>query len=112
MSAVLTHEIEPHGEVVVSMQEQSRREQRAAEILQERLGELDRIADLIGYMDASAFTERMPIILQKLDRACDGNKAATDEILRELSRMQEKVERCAKVMWGDEVEQLAIMEAV
>lgn len=112
MSAVLTHEIEPHGEVVVSMQEQSRREQRAAEILQERLGDEDRFQDLMDGIDSTSINPHLFRALQHLDRAIYGHARDVEAVLHNLSRIQTIVRLEAESVWSDECEQLAVMEAV
>ena len=112
MSAVLTHEIEPHGELVPTMAEQQRRQSRAAEILQERLGDEDRFQDLMSGIDSSIVYSHLFRALQRLDRAIYGHQPDVQAVLYNLSRIQTIVDLEAQSVWRDECEALAVMEAV
>lgn len=110
MSAVL--EFDQHGELVPTMAEQQRREQRAAEILQERLGDEDRFQDLMSGIDSSIVYSHLFRALQKLDRAIYGHQPDVQAVLYNLSRIQTIVDLEAQSVWRDECEALAVMEAV
>lgn len=112
MSAVLKHEFEPHGELVPTMLEQQRRATRAAELLQERLGDLDRFEDLLAGIDSTTINPHLFRALQHLDRACYGHQRDIEAVLHNLSRIQTIVKLEAESVWSDECDHLATMEAV
>jgi hypothetical protein len=111
MSAVLK-EYEPHGELVPTMLEQQRRESRAAEILQERMGDEDRFEDLLAGIDSTTINPHLFRALQHLDRACYGHQPDVQAVLYNLSRIQTIVKLEAESVWSDECEYLATMEAL
>ena len=112
MSAVLTHEYEPHGELVPTMAEQRRREERAAEIMEERWGNLERFCDVVDGIDADAINIPLHRALMHLDRACYGHEKDIEAVLRAISEIQRTVKLEAQSLWSDECETLAAMEAV
>lgn len=110
MSAVL--EFDQHGELVPTMAEQARREKRAAEIMLERMGDLDRFQDLMDGIDSTSINPHLFRALQHLDRAIYGHAKDVEAVLHNLSRIQTIVKLEAESVWSDECEQLATMEAV
>lgn len=110
MSAVLTHEYEPHGERVQTMAEQQRRQSRATEILEERFADESRFQDLMDGIDAGAINPHLHRALLRLDRACYGHQADIAAVLHALSQIQNVVRSEMRVCWTDECEALAAME--